>query len=147
MLSSLKSTPRHIRFFSDKKLFTLDRSYNHQNDRWICKEPSEVPLVLRSKKPAAACMVLGVISSEGDAMPPHFFPPGPENQQKGVPGGPTGGGHDLDESCAQGQEIHLPTRFSTCSQGQGGSVLAAGECAPLLACGCLAPQQPQHVPL
>ncbi len=75
MLSSLKSTPRHIRFFSDKKLFTLDRSYNHQNDRWICKEPSEVPFVFRSKKPAA-CMVLGVISSEGDVMPPHFFPQG-----------------------------------------------------------------------
>ncbi len=27
MLSSLKATPRHIRFFSDEKLFTLDRSW------------------------------------------------------------------------------------------------------------------------
>ena len=75
MLSSLKSTPHHIRFFSDEKLFTLDRSYNHQNNRWICKEPSKGLLVFRSKKPAA-CIVLGVISSEGDVMPPHFFPQG-----------------------------------------------------------------------
>ena len=87
-------------------------------------------------------MVLGVVSSEGDVMPPHFFPQGLKSNK-----GPTGGGGALDESCGWGQEIHLPTRFSTCSQGQGGSVLAAGECAPLLACGCLAPQQPQHEPL
>ncbi|QQP49227.1 Transposable element tcb2 transposase, partial [Caligus rogercresseyi] len=47
---------------------------NRRNDRWICREASEVPMVFRTKNPAAV-MVLGVISSEGHVMPPHFFEP------------------------------------------------------------------------
>ncbi|QQP52636.1 Transposable element tcb2 transposase, partial [Caligus rogercresseyi] len=45
---------------------TLDKKRNRQNDR--------VPMVFRTKNPAAV-MVLGVISSEGHVMPPHFFEP------------------------------------------------------------------------
>ncbi|QQP40795.1 Transposable element tcb2 transposase [Caligus rogercresseyi] len=35
---------------------------------------TDVPMVFRTKNPAAV-MVLGVISSEGHVMPPHFFEP------------------------------------------------------------------------
>ncbi|UYV61582.1 hypothetical protein LAZ67_1005402 [Cordylochernes scorpioides] len=48
---------------------------NPRNDRWICKDPSEIPVVMHTKFPASV-MVLGVISSEGDVMPPHFFEKG-----------------------------------------------------------------------
>ncbi|QQP53248.1 Transposable element tcb2 transposase, partial [Caligus rogercresseyi] len=61
-------------FFCDEKIFTLDKKRNRQNDRWICREASEVLMVFRTKNPAAV-MVLGVISSEGHVMPPHFFEP------------------------------------------------------------------------
>ncbi|QQP35845.1 Transposable element tcb2 transposase [Caligus rogercresseyi] len=74
ILSSLKNTGGHLRFFCDEKIFTLDKKRNRQNDRWICREASEVPMVFRTKNPAAV-MVLGVISSEGHVMPPHFFEP------------------------------------------------------------------------
>ncbi|QQP39549.1 Transposable element tcb2 transposase [Caligus rogercresseyi] len=52
----------------------LSSLLNRQNGRWICREASEVPMVFRTKNPAAV-MVLGVISSEGHVMPPHFFDP------------------------------------------------------------------------
>ncbi len=73
LLSDIKGkSARHVRWFSDEKLFTVDRSCNRQNTRWICKDPADVPMVFRTKNPAAV-MVLGVISSEGHVMPPHFF--------------------------------------------------------------------------
>ena len=62
-------------FFSDEKIFSVSQKLNHQNDRWLASETSEVPVVQRTKYPAS-CHVLGVISNEGDVMPPHFFEPG-----------------------------------------------------------------------
>ena len=59
-------------FFSDEKNFTQDQKVNKQNDRWLCEVPEEVPIVMSTKFPAAV-MVLGVVSNEGDIMPPHFF--------------------------------------------------------------------------
>ncbi|UYV82608.1 hypothetical protein LAZ67_22000121 [Cordylochernes scorpioides] len=64
-----------LRFFSDEKNFDVDQKVNPRNDRWICKDPSEIPVVMHTKFPASV-MVLGVISSEGDVMPPHFFEKG-----------------------------------------------------------------------
>ncbi|UYV63624.1 hypothetical protein LAZ67_2005052 [Cordylochernes scorpioides] len=64
-----------LRFFSDEKNFDLDQKVNPRNDRWICKDPSEIPVVMHTKFPASV-MVLGVISSEGDVMPLHFFEKG-----------------------------------------------------------------------
>ncbi|UYV65445.1 KDM2A [Cordylochernes scorpioides] len=63
-----------------KRLFCIgevvfDQKVNPRNDRWICKDPSEIPVVMHTKFPASV-MVLGVISSEGDVMPPHFFEKG-----------------------------------------------------------------------
>ncbi|UYV65511.1 hypothetical protein LAZ67_3004553, partial [Cordylochernes scorpioides] len=63
------------RFFSDEKNFDVDQKVNPRNDRWICKDPSEITVVMHTKFPASV-MVLGVISSEGDVMPPHFFEKG-----------------------------------------------------------------------
>ncbi|UYV73173.1 IKK1 [Cordylochernes scorpioides] len=57
-----------LRFFSDEKNFDVDQKVNPRNDRWICKDPSEIPVVMHTKFPASV-MVLGVISSEGDASP------------------------------------------------------------------------------
>ncbi|UYV80156.1 hypothetical protein LAZ67_18001842, partial [Cordylochernes scorpioides] len=64
-----------LRFFSDEKNFDVNQKVNPRNDRWICKDPSEIPVVMHTKFPASV-MVLGVISSEGDVMPPHFFEKG-----------------------------------------------------------------------
>jgi len=64
-----------LRFFSDEKNFILDRKVNRHNNRWICEDPSDVPTVMHTKFPSSV-MVLGVVSSEGDVMPPHFFEQG-----------------------------------------------------------------------
>lgn len=63
---------RKIRFFSDEKMFSVEQTVNHQNDRWLAREPASIPIVERDKYPAHV-HVLGVVSSEGDVMPPHFF--------------------------------------------------------------------------
>lgn len=62
-----------IRFFSDEKIFTVDAKINRRNDRWLAHDPENV--VSKIKFPANV-HVLGVVSSEGDVMPPHFFKKG-----------------------------------------------------------------------
>ena len=64
-----------LRFFSDEKNFVQDMRVNVQNDRWLCSDPSDVPVVMRSKMPASV-MILGVVSSDGDVMPLHIFQQG-----------------------------------------------------------------------
>ena len=71
----MKSHSGCIRFFSDEKVFNVDRSFNCQNDRYLASDASEVPHVATTKHPASV-MVLGVISSKGHVMPPVFFPQG-----------------------------------------------------------------------
>ncbi|QQP54437.1 Transposable element tcb2 transposase [Caligus rogercresseyi] len=67
VLNSLKSgTSPHLKFFSDEKIFTVDRSSNRQNDRWLAKTEKEVPNSFKTKNPASV-MVLGVVSTAGDA--------------------------------------------------------------------------------
>ena len=61
-----------LKFFSDEKNFDQDQKINRRNDRWLCKDPDEVPRIMHTKFPATI-MVLGVVSSEGDVMPPHYF--------------------------------------------------------------------------
>jgi transposase len=77
LLTRLKHprTPEQLIFFSDEKNFSQDQKVNRQNDRWLCSEPDEVPIVMATKFPATI-MVLSVISNEGDVMPPHFFQKG-----------------------------------------------------------------------
>ena len=64
-----------LRFFSDEKNFIQDRVTNRRNDRWLADSPEDVPISMHSKYPAHV-MVLGVVSSNGDVMPPVFFPDG-----------------------------------------------------------------------
>ena len=66
---------KQIIFFSDEKNFTQDQKVNRKNNRWLCRDISEVPVVMHTKFPQTV-MVLGVVSSEGDVMPPYFFPKG-----------------------------------------------------------------------
>ncbi|QQP52144.1 Transposable element tcb2 transposase [Caligus rogercresseyi] len=62
-------------FYSDEKNFNQDQKVNKKNNRWLCSDPSEVPIVMATKFPATV-MVLGVISNKGDVMPPHVFEAG-----------------------------------------------------------------------
>ncbi|QQP41220.1 Uncharacterized protein FKW44_015518, partial [Caligus rogercresseyi] len=55
--------------------FTQDQKHNSQNNTCCVRNPHEVPIVAQTKFPAAV-MVFGIISSDGDVMPPHFFPKG-----------------------------------------------------------------------
>jgi hypothetical protein len=49
---------------------------NSRNNRWLCDNPSEVLIVMKTKFPTMV-MVLGVVSNKGDVMPPHVFEAGP----------------------------------------------------------------------
>ncbi|QQP55965.1 Uncharacterized protein FKW44_000474 [Caligus rogercresseyi] len=74
LINGLKSHGGRIIFFSDEKNWTVGRSYNVQNDRWLAKEREEVPAVFTTKFPASV-VTLGVICSTGEVMPPFFFNP------------------------------------------------------------------------
>jgi hypothetical protein len=77
LLNRLKkpATNGQLIFFSDEKNFSQDQKINRKNNRWLCADVSEVPIVMSTKFPATV-MVLGVVSNEGDVMPPHFFEKG-----------------------------------------------------------------------
>ena len=92
LLNMLKhpKEPDMIWFFSDEKNFCQDQIHNSQNHRWIAKSPfsvkkgtkkvkklarKDIPKVQKTKFPATV-MVLGVVSNEGDVMPPYVFPAG-----------------------------------------------------------------------
>ncbi len=62
----------HVLVFCDEKQFTVDRSFNKRNDRYLEKDRANVPTVFRTKKPASV-MVFGLVTSEGKKMPLHFF--------------------------------------------------------------------------
>ena len=73
LLGSLKREASGlVRVFSDEKIFTVDRKTNRRNTRYLCRFPDEVPVAMKTKFPASV-MVLGVVTSNGDVMPPHFF--------------------------------------------------------------------------
>jgi hypothetical protein len=48
---------------------------NSRNNRWLCVDPSRVPIVMKTKFPATL-MVLGVVSNKGDMLLPHIFEAG-----------------------------------------------------------------------
>jgi hypothetical protein len=77
LLAKIKhpTVPNQLIFFSDEKNFTQDQKVNRRNNRWLCSDPTDVPIVMSTKFPATV-MVLGVVSNEGDVMPPHIFPKG-----------------------------------------------------------------------
>ncbi|QQP48999.1 Putative transposable element [Caligus rogercresseyi] len=64
-------------FFSDEKTFTVDPVYNKQNDRVICfgNVSNVIRSVSKTQHPASV-MMLGIVASTGDKMPPIWFPTG-----------------------------------------------------------------------
>lgn len=77
ILNDLKHHGNRVIFFSDEKTFTVDPVINKQNDRVVCFEdtPKEVYQVTRTKHPASV-MMLGVVASTGEKMPPIWFETG-----------------------------------------------------------------------
>ncbi len=77
LLNKLKNPAANgqLIFISDEKNFSQDQKVNKKNNRWLCADISEVPIVMATKFPATV-MVLGVVSNEGDMMPPHIFAKG-----------------------------------------------------------------------
>ena len=61
-------------FFSDEN-FCHNQAHNRQNHRWIAMCPDNVPRVMKTKF-LNMVMIFGVISSDGDMMPPHIFETG-----------------------------------------------------------------------
>lgn len=60
-----------IRFFK----YSRSTKVNRRNDRWLARDPEDVPIIGRTKFPANV-HVLSVVSNEGDVMPPYFFKKG-----------------------------------------------------------------------
>ena len=72
LLNHLKHKGGAVRIFVDETKFVVDEVANYRNSRFIAKDPSCVPPVMRSKHPAFV-MVFGVVASDGKVMPPHFI--------------------------------------------------------------------------
>ena len=76
LLNDMKhETVGYLRFFSDEKNFTQEQKINRRNDRYLADNIEEVPIVMHVKFPLNV-MVLAVVSSEGDVMPPFIFEKG-----------------------------------------------------------------------
>ena len=73
LLNWLKRNGSTVKFFSDKKIFTIDRSLNKRNDRYIASSSSAVQLAMTKKHPASV-MTICVVSSEGDVFTLFFAP-------------------------------------------------------------------------
>jgi hypothetical protein len=62
-------------FLSDEKNFSQDQKVNSRNNKWLCDNPSEVPIAMKMKFPLTV-MVLEVVSNNGDVMLPQIFEAG-----------------------------------------------------------------------
>ncbi|QQP40391.1 Transposable element tcb2 transposase [Caligus rogercresseyi] len=72
MLNFIKSSSSpSLRFFSDEKLFNLDRSHNRKNTRWICQDPEDVPMASSSKPGISHGPGRDLLRRRRDD--PHFF--------------------------------------------------------------------------
>ena len=74
LLNDFKSHGNWIIIFSDEKTFTVDPVVNKQNERvaGFGKDTPEVRNVSTTKHPASV-MMLGVVASNGEKMPPVWF--------------------------------------------------------------------------
>ena len=77
LLNDLKNHGNRIVVFSDEKTFTVDPVVNKQNDCIVSfgQDTSELRNVSTTKHPASV-MMLGVVASNGEKMPPVWFPRG-----------------------------------------------------------------------
>ena len=58
-----KKPPSTVIIFSDKKMFTVDQSFNRRNSRAVVSKGDDVPVIQKTKHPQ------GVISSDGKKCP------------------------------------------------------------------------------
>ena len=73
-LNSLKhEAAGRLRFLSGWKIFTVNAKVNRRNDWWIALDPSDVPLVGKTKNLPQFTSWGLLVSSEGDVMPPFFL--------------------------------------------------------------------------
>ena len=70
LLNWMKENGSVIKLFLDEKIFTVDRSANRRNDRWIAFLSPEVHHTMTTMKPASV-MAICVASSQGDVLT-HF---------------------------------------------------------------------------
>ena len=70
-LNDMKNHGNQILVFSDEKRFTVDPVFNKQNDcvATFGKDISEICKASTTKHPASV-MMLGVVASNGEKMPP-----------------------------------------------------------------------------
>lgn len=64
--------PDMLWFFSDENNFDQDEKVNRRNDGWLCASSNKVSMVMWTKSPSSA-MVLVIPSNEGHVVPRHFF--------------------------------------------------------------------------
>ena len=95
LLNLMKAFGSVIKFFSDEKIFTVDRSVNRRNDRWIASSSSEVHRTITTKKPASV-MVICLVSSGGDVLA-HIFTDREKSGRSDVLEGLGGQNHSFDE--------------------------------------------------
>ena len=74
LLNDLKNRENRLLIFSYQKFFTVDPVFNKQNDRVVkfgndVSEQCRVP----TTKHLASIMMLGVVASNGEKMPPVWF--------------------------------------------------------------------------
>ncbi|QQP57708.1 Putative transposable element [Caligus rogercresseyi] len=74
VLNFFKHNGDTVKIYSDKKIFTVDAVLNRRNDRFLAETRGHVEGYYRTKHPAQV-MVLGIVASDGNKMPPHFFRP------------------------------------------------------------------------
>ncbi|QQP35714.1 Uncharacterized protein FKW44_024007, partial [Caligus rogercresseyi] len=74
VLNFFKHNGDTVKIYSDKKIFTVDAGLNRRNDRFLAETRGQVEGYYRTKHPAEV-MVLGIVASDGNKMPPHFFRP------------------------------------------------------------------------
>jgi hypothetical protein len=75
----MKSNSGRVIFFSDEKTFTVDRVINPQNDWFVAftDTPEDNPRRYNTAtKHPASLMMLSVVASTGDVLPPIWFPTG-----------------------------------------------------------------------
>ena len=80
LINDLKhAAAKRVILFSDEKIFTVDAASNRRNDRWIGDVPENYSDKIKYKnstKHPSSVMVFGLVSSDGNTMPPVFIPAG-----------------------------------------------------------------------
>lgn len=132
-----------LKFFSDEKNFDQDQKVNRRNDRWLCKSPDEVPRVMHTKFPSTV-MVLGVVSSEGDVMPPFFFQRGLRVNASYQ--GPGGHGETMDGRSGQRKAVCVPAGLCPRPQGPSNAELVGRQRPLPLVTGTMATQLSRSQP-